>query len=583
MQISSHFSARKNLRLERVSQPSPQSKAFIEEPTEHYSPVSSLWEDTGVQPVSLPDSPPPALPRPVIFLHGFNGTAERWEDVFDWLTSGEDPVNKSGGIIDAGKFDNIDSEANLFSLRLSRPYNSVEKNKAELKEAVEAVVRATGKQEVDLVVHSLGGLNARAYLQDADEKVNKLVQLGTPNHGSQLANLENFFRDNFDYPIIPPVDDPEVRRVLDQLSVDKDDKNGEPRNPWLRELNNDWENQRDRADIMIIAGAGIPTVTGGPGLTVFGDGVVTRRSAKLDGVQRKTSWFRNHGALQNSGKVMEATANFLAGHQLVESENLFDRPEDVLKAADLISGNGDSDTGEVDRAGVETVKRATRLPLLDPAFQMGLSLGLISAMMGGPKESLPLVQISMNNRSADNSIQANYEIDMGLANNQLKGSGKVDGDDFAEIADFNEGKVYWKSAVGLLGSGLTLEVGEDEKSITMKGDMAGVPTDLTINMNFNDDGNMAGIHTLGRFNGENYDVRSTIDMGTLLQGGGEGKQSHHQGQMSVSGVVNGDQMNRNYKVDVQKRDGNLEFNAKADGAQPEGQDIGVAVKVLERS
>ncbi|HIB66093.1 MAG TPA: hypothetical protein EYO33_13520 [Phycisphaerales bacterium] len=76
--------------------------------------------------------------------------------------------------------------------------------------------------------------------------------------------------------------------MLDQLSVDKDDKNGVPRNPWLRDLNNDWENQRDKADIMIIAGAGIPTVTGGPGLTVFGDGVVTRRSAKLDGVQRKS-------------------------------------------------------------------------------------------------------------------------------------------------------------------------------------------------------------------------------------------------------------------------------------------------------
>ena len=532
--------------------------------------------------MSLPDSPPPALSRPVIFLHGFNGTAERWQDVFDWLTSGADPVNKSGGILNAGEFDNIDPEANLFSLRLSRPYNSVEKNKDELKEAVEAVLRATGKEEVDLVVHSLGGLNARAYLQDADEKVNKLVQLGTPNHGSQLANLEKFFRENFDYPILPPVDDPEVRRVLDQLSVDKDDKNGVPRNPWLRDLNNDWESQRDKADIMIIAGAGIPTVTGGPGLTVFGDGVVTRRSAKLDGVQRKTSWFRNHGALQNSGKVMEATANFLSGHQLAESENLFDRPEDVLKAAELVSGREDSGSGEVERAGLETVKRATRLPLLDPAFQMGLSLGIISAMMGGPKESLPLVQISMNNQSAENSLQADYEMDMALANNQLKGSGKVDGDDFAEVADFNEGKVSWKSAVGLLASGLTLEVGEDEKSITMKGDMAGVSTDLTINLNFNEEGNMTGIHTLGRFNGEKYDVRSTIDMGTLLRGAGSGQQPHHEGQMSVSGVVNGDQMSRNYKVDVQKQGGNLEFKAKADGTRAQGQDIGVAVKVLER-
>ena len=108
----------------------------------------------------------------------------------------------------------------------------VEKNKAELKGAVEPVVAATGAEEVDLVVHSLGGLNSRAYLQDADEKVNKLVQLGTPNHGSQLANMEIFMRENFDYPVLPKTDDPEVRRVLEQLSVDKNDGDGNPN--WER-------------------------------------------------------------------------------------------------------------------------------------------------------------------------------------------------------------------------------------------------------------------------------------------------------------------------------------------------------------
>lgn len=580
MQVQNRISSpsiRSQVHLSQVS-----SEASPEVEGDRYTPTGALWQDVDVQPVKLPDSPPPALPRPVIFLHGFNGSADRWGHVFEWLTSGDEPANKSGGIVDAGEFSDIDPEANLFSLRLSRPYNSVEKNKAELKAAVEAIADATGHDEVDLVVHSLGGLNARAYLQDADERVNKMVQLGTPNHGSQLANLERFFREKFDYPVIPPVDDPEVRRVLEQLSVDTTKRNGEPNNPWLRALNDDWSEQREKADVLIVAGAGVPTVTAGPGLTIFGDGVVTRRSAKLSGVDRKTSWFRTHGGLQNSGKVMETTANFLAGHQLAESENLFDRPEDVLKAAELVAPKDNSRSGEVDKAGLEEVERASKLPILDPAFQMGLSLGIISAMMGGPKETLPLVQIGVNHESGDNSVEASYDIDMALPKNQLKGSGKVDGDDFAEVADFNEGKVHWSSAIGLLGSGLTMEVGEDEKSITMQGNLAGVPTDLQLDMKFNDDGKMSGIHTHGKFNGEDYNVRSTIDMGTLLgdqQGDGQTK---HEGQMMVSGVVNGDDMERSYRVDVKKQDGNLEFNARAGGQQPQGQAIGVSVKVIER-
>lgn len=546
-------------------------------PLDTVATLPSHWQDIDTQSVKLPDSPPPALARPVVFLHGFNGSAERWDKVFEWLTSGDKPVNKEGGIIDAGKFENIDPQANLFSLRLSRPYNSVETNKAELKAAVEAVLDATGAEEVDLVVHSLGGLNARSYLQDDDEKVNKLVMLGTPNHGSGLANLEKFFRKNFDYPVLPPVDDPEVRRVLDQLSVDKLDGDKNPENPWLRGLNNDWESHRERADIMIVAGAGIPTVTGGPGLTIFGDGVVTRRSAKLSGVERKTSWFRTHGGLQNSGKVMEATANFLAGNRLTQSENLFDSPEDVLRAAELVDPPKTPGAQPIERVSLEEAKRATKLPLLDPAFQMGLALGVLSAMMGGPKQNLPLIELGLNSDTSGNEVQANYNVDLARSDGQVQGSGFVDGRAFAEVADFQEGKMYWKSALGLESSGLVMEVGEDEKSITMKGEMGGVPTDLKLELLLAESGKIAGLETTGLFNGEDYKVKSTVDMGGLLKG-----DVSHDGTMQVSGRVNGEDMQRSYKLDVEKNEKGLKFKARTSDPQTTGQDIGVTVRVRER-
>jgi pimeloyl-ACP methyl ester carboxylesterase len=535
--------------------------------------LSPLWSDAGAEPVKLPESAPPALQRPVVFLHGFTGSASGFDHIAEWLTSGDDPVNKSGGIIDAGNFDNLDPEANLFSLRLSRSYNSVEKNAAELKDTINAVLEKTGAQEVDLVVHSLGGLNARAYLQNDDERVNKLVQIGTPNHGSALANMERFFRDNFDYPIKPPVDDPEVRRVLEQLSVDKNDGDKQPKNPWLRALNDDWANQRDAAEVMIVAGAGIPTVTGGPGLTIFGDGVVTRRSAKMGGVERKTSWFKTHGGLLKSGKVMETTANFLVGNQMPESEHLFDNPEDMIRAAELIAPQ-EPPTQPIEKVSAEEAQRATKLPLLEPAFQMGLALGVISSMMGGVKETFPLIELGLNTDSESADIQANYNVDLGRGQGQVQGSGFVDGRAFAEVADFQEGKMYWRSALELQSSGLVMEVGENEKSVTMRGLMGGVPTDLTTNMLLNESGNFSGIETVGQFNGEPYRVNATVDMGSLLQG--------HDGRMRINGNVNGEDVERNYRVDVTKNDKGLEFNAVTDDPQENADAIDVKVKVIER-
>lgn len=560
----------------QVATPSVPEESVPQGPVDVLSNLPSNYQDIDVQPVTLPTSAPPALERPVVFVHGFNGSANRWGKVWDWLT--DDPANKAGGILEPDKLDNIDPEANLFSLKLSRPYNSVETNKAELKATVEAVLAATGAEEVDLVVHSLGGLNARHYLQDDEEKVNKLVMLGTPNHGSQLANLELFFREKFNYPIKPPVDDDEVRRVLHQLSVDKLNRKKEPKNPWLRALNDDWSEHKQNADIFIVSGAGIPTLTGGPGLTIFGDGVVSRRSSKMSGVKKKTSWFRTHGGLQNSSKVMKNMANFLADKKLDAGENLFDTPEDALRAAEIVTAEKASQSKDVEnKAPAEQVATAAQMPLLDPAFQFGLGLGVLAAMMGGPKEALPLVDIAMDTSKGGNKIQANYNVDLALDDNQVQGSGLVNGTPFVETARLNEGKLHWKSATGLAASGLVMEVGEDEQSITMKGTLGGVETDLTLSMFADEDGHLTGIKTTGALNGEPYSVKSTVDVEGLLAG----RPMHH-GHMHTEGLVNGEPIVKTYLVDAHRRSTGMEFKARVETAEGDDQTGGVVVNVIDR-
>ncbi|MGW6536079.1 esterase/lipase family protein [Streptomyces sp. NPDC055051] len=56
---------------------------------------------------------------------------------------------------------------------------------------IDAIRERTGRSEVDLVGHSLGGLIARYYVQrlDGDARVRTLVMLGTPHAGTKVAPL----------------------------------------------------------------------------------------------------------------------------------------------------------------------------------------------------------------------------------------------------------------------------------------------------------------------------------------------------------------------------------------------------------
>lgn len=56
--------------------------------------------------------------------------------------------------------------------------------------AVEALCKATGAPRVTILGHSMGGLVARAYVRrHGAARVSRIITLGTPHHGTSLANL----------------------------------------------------------------------------------------------------------------------------------------------------------------------------------------------------------------------------------------------------------------------------------------------------------------------------------------------------------------------------------------------------------
>ena len=269
---------------------------------------STVAQEADVEVYALPTQAPPALQRPVLLIHGYNGAPENWKNMRTWLTT--DGVNGDGGVVDSNST-SIDKTAKVFAIKFSRPYNSTKMDAMELRQTIDKIAAATGSKEIDLVGHSKGGLDARYYLEEGNEKVKNLVMIATPNKGSALADIEMKFRE-MGMPIKPSVDDAEVRQCFRDLCEDRV-IDGKFNNPTAHELNKNFAHQRDRANILLIAGNGTPTLNGNTILTLRGDGVVPQSSVKLDKVPLKNIWWTTHSGVKEHPDALIATANFLTG------------------------------------------------------------------------------------------------------------------------------------------------------------------------------------------------------------------------------------------------------------------------------
>ncbi|MFG3616007.1 esterase/lipase family protein [Nocardia sp. NPDC047654] len=108
---------------------------------------------------------------PILFVHGWQGSASDWN--YMW-----------GRFRDAGY---SAEEMARFS------YNTTQSNKdiaLEVKAQVDALRAKTGAAKVDIITHSMGGLNSRWYLKKLDglDSVDDWVSIAGPNHGTDVAN-----------------------------------------------------------------------------------------------------------------------------------------------------------------------------------------------------------------------------------------------------------------------------------------------------------------------------------------------------------------------------------------------------------
>jgi triacylglycerol lipase len=118
--------------------------------------------------------PPKPTPthNPILFVHGWNASSSTWTTM-------------------VGRFKN-DGWTDAQLVNWSYDFHQSNATTAALiQQKVDSMLLATGSTHVDIITHSMGALSARYYVRNlgGDGKVDALVSLGGPNHGTTTATL----------------------------------------------------------------------------------------------------------------------------------------------------------------------------------------------------------------------------------------------------------------------------------------------------------------------------------------------------------------------------------------------------------
>ena len=118
----------------------------------------------------MADPPPAPAAMPVLLLHGVLCNAGVWHSMKKYLTRhGIGPI---------------------YALSYGPPLASIDLFAEQTAEKIDAILAATGAEQVVMVAHSMGGLVARAYLRRyGGAKVRRLITVGAPHQGSMLAYI----------------------------------------------------------------------------------------------------------------------------------------------------------------------------------------------------------------------------------------------------------------------------------------------------------------------------------------------------------------------------------------------------------
>jgi pimeloyl-ACP methyl ester carboxylesterase len=277
--------------------------------------VTGLW-DHWRHP--LEKLPTPAIEHPFVLVPGWSTKPSKFTQLTDLLT--RDGAN--GGqtyLVQRGKFFTLNPEGKLEPLTAPPPQAKVfemvwtdtrqspDRNLPEMRQNLDAICKATGADKVDAEAYSMGGLDARLYLDKGGSQIGRLLMLGSPNHGTGFGDIA---ADALDRGV-------DWATKLGGLSSDDRESmqwlREEAHSPQLQDLNSRWKQQEARVDEVLSVGTErAPTPRDAHGLRLnWGDGLVPASSLSLP--DTKTIVFHQamaHGILNDDQKVQHARCAF---------------------------------------------------------------------------------------------------------------------------------------------------------------------------------------------------------------------------------------------------------------------------------
>ncbi|MFT3716322.1 MAG: alpha/beta fold hydrolase [Gordonia sp. (in: high G+C Gram-positive bacteria)] len=133
--------------------------------------------------------------NPVVLVHG---TAENAFNNWAYMSPA---LKKAGYCVFApnyGRTDLLDQGGMMTVMPGINGVATIKQSSDQLRRYIDVVLKRTGAKKVDIVAHSQGGLVARHYIKyngganlrdTSKNKVQRLVMLGTPNHGTTLLGI----------------------------------------------------------------------------------------------------------------------------------------------------------------------------------------------------------------------------------------------------------------------------------------------------------------------------------------------------------------------------------------------------------
>ncbi|MFA4888480.1 MAG: hypothetical protein WC628_02745 [Candidatus Omnitrophota bacterium] len=145
------------------------------------------------------NNPKAYQPKPVLFLHGFGkGNSLSWSYAKSSLSKYFNKYSSSYAYLEAIDFSDPNGSVDTYDTGKRNPEGNsdgwADKTEDKINELLSVNKYGAYSNKINLVCHSMGGLAARWYLANHNYNyVDKLILIGVPNKGSNLANVANVF------------------------------------------------------------------------------------------------------------------------------------------------------------------------------------------------------------------------------------------------------------------------------------------------------------------------------------------------------------------------------------------------------